>query len=108
MLLQKLGNRLQQEFMQFRLYLTSASMTAEVLLNWSYEVVWKQEIVNLFTMMPEHNCRYSDEMLIWILSRENALEFLYTTWRHTDFLLTSEFADLLYDELLIRKDGTNE
>ena len=54
------------------------------------------------------NCRYSDDMLRWILSKENALDFLYQTWRHTDYLLTSEFADLLYDELTVRKDGCNE
>ena len=83
-------------------------MTAGDLLNKSYEVVWKQEIVNLFEVMPEVGCRYSDELLLWILSKDNSLEFLYQTWRHTDYLLTGEFADLLYDELMVRKDGSNE
>lgn len=64
--------------------------------------------MSLFNNIPEHNCRYSDDMLRWILSKENALDFLYQTWRHTDYLLTSEFADLLYDELTVRKDGSNE
>jgi len=64
--------------------------------------------MSLFNNIPEHNCRYSDDMLRWILSKENALEFLYQTWRYIDYLLTSEFADLLYDELTVRKDGSNE
>ena len=38
----------------------------------------------------------------------NALDFLYSIWKHTDFLLTGEINDLLYDELVIRKDGANE
>lgn len=108
MLLQQLKHRLRMEYNALCTYLTTASMTAGDLLNKSYEVVWKQEIVNLFEVMPEVGCRYSDELLLWILSKDNSLEFLYQTWRHTDYLLTSEFADLLYDELTVRKDGSNE
>lgn len=108
MLLQQLKHRLRMEYTALCTYLTTASMTAGDLLNKSYEVVWKQEIVNLFEVMPEVGCRYSDELLLWILSKDNSLEFLYQTWRHTDYLLTSEFADLLYDELTVRKDGSNE
>ena len=108
MLLQKLRQRLKDEYTALCTYLTTAPLTASDLLNKSYEVVWKQEIMSLFDNIPEHNCRYSDDMLRWILSKENALDFLYQTWRHTDYLLTSEFADLLYDELTVRKDGSNE
>ena len=108
MLLQQLRRRLKDEYTALCTYLTTAPLTAYDLLNKSYEVVWKQEIVNLFENIPEYNCRYSDDMLCWILSKENALDFLYQTWRHTDYLLTSEFADLLYDELTVRKDGSNE
>lgn len=108
MLLQQLRKRLKAEYAALCTYLTTAPLTASDLLNKSYEVVWKQEIVNLFENIPEYNCRYSDDMLRWILSKENALDFLYQTWRHTDYLLTSEFADLLYDELTVRKDGSNE
>lgn len=108
MLLQKLRQRLKDEYTALCTYLTTAPLTASDLLNKSYEVVWKQEIMRLFNNIPEHNCRYSDDMLCWILSKENALDFLYQTWRHTDYLLTSEFADLLYDELTVRKDGSNE
>lgn len=108
MLLKQLRKRLKAEYAALCTYLTTAPLTASDLLNKSYEVVWKQEIVNLFENIPEYNCRYSDDMLRWILSKENALDFLYQTWRHTDYLLTSEFADLLYDELTVRKDGSNE
>ena len=108
MLLQQLRQRLKDEYTALCTYLTTAPLTASDLLNKSYEVVWKQEIMNLFNNIPEHNCRYSDDMLRWILFKENALDFLYQTWRHTDYLLTSEFADLLYDELTVRKDGSNE
>ena len=108
MLLQQLKTRLRNEYNALRLYLTTAKLTAGDILNRAYEVVWKQEIVNLFEVMPEVGCRYSDELLLWILSKDNSLEFLYQTWRHTDYLLTGEFADLLYDELTVRKDGSNE
>lgn len=108
MLLQQLKQRLRTEYTALCTYLTTAPLTAGDLLNKSYEVVWKQEITNLFEIMPDTNCRYSEELLSWILSNENALEFLYQTWRHTDYLLTGEFSDLLYDELVIRKEGMNE
>lgn len=107
MLLQQLRQRLRIEYTLLCTYLTTAPMTAGDLLNKSYEVVWKQEIMNLFEAMPETGCRYSDELLQWILAKENSLEFLYQTWRHTDYLLTDEFADLLFDELTVRKDGSN-
>ncbi len=86
-------------------YLTTAPITAGELLNKSYEVVWKQEITNLFEAIPEANSRYSDEMLLWIMKQPNSLDFLFEVWRHTDYLLTAEFADLLFDELCTRKDG---
>ena len=108
MLLQQLKQRLRSEYTALCTYLTTAPMTAGDLLNKSYEVVWKQEITILFDVMPETGCRYSDELLSWILSKDNSLEFLYQVWRHTDYLLTSEFADLLFDELTVRKEGCNE
>lgn len=108
MLLQQLKQRLRMEYTVLCTYLTTAPMTAGDLLNKSYEVVWKQEITSLFEGMPEAGCRYSDELLAWILSRNNSLDFLYQVWRHTDYLLTSEFSDLLYDELLTRKDGCKD
>ena len=108
MLLQQLKHRLRSEYTALCTYLTTAPMTATDLLNKSYEVVWKQEIMNLFEGMSESGCRYSEELLLWILSKENSLEFLYQTWKRVDYLLTAEFADLLYDELTVRKDGINE
>ena len=42
------------------------------------------------------------------MSKDNSLDFLYEVWRHTDYLLTAEFADLLFDELTVRKEGSNE
>ena len=108
MLLQPLKQKLRNEYTALCTYLTTAPLTSGDLLNKSYEVVWKQEITNLFEVMPETGCRYSNELLSWILSKDNSLEFLYQVWRHTDYLLTGEFADLLYDELTVRKDGSNE
>lgn len=107
MLLRQLKERLRLEYTQLCTFLTTAPITTGDLLARSYEVVWKQEIVNLFEVTPETNCRYSDELLSWILSNENTLDFLYDIWKHTDYLLTAEFADLLFDELTVRKDGMN-
>ena len=108
MLLQQLQHRLRTEYTALCTYLTTAPMTASDLLEKCYEVAWKQEIMKLFEGMPEKGCRYSEEVLYWILSKDNALEFLYQAWRNTHYLLTNEFADLLYDELTERKDRSNE
>ena len=107
MLLRQLKVRLRTEYTSLCTYLTTAPITAEDLLSMAYEVVWKREIVNLFEVMPESNCRYSDDDINWILSHDNSLDFLYEIWRHTDYLLTAEFADLLHDELVVRKEGAN-
>lgn len=108
MLLQQLKTRLRVENNALRLYLISAKLTAGDILNRAYEVVWKEEIVCLFESMTNIDGRYTDEILLWILKEPNALDFLYEIWMHTNYLLTSEFSDLLYDELVIRKDGCNE
>lgn len=108
MLLQQLKTRLRNEYNSLRLYLITAKLTAGDILNRAYEVVWKEEIVCLFESMVNADGRYTDEILLWILKEANALDFLYEIWMHTDYLLISEFSDLLYDELVIRKDGSNE
>lgn len=108
MLLQQLKSRLRNEYNALRLYLTTAKLTAGDILNRAYEVVWKEEIVCLFEGMVNADGRYTDELLLWILKEPNALDFLYEIWMHTDYLLTSEFSDLLYDELIIRKGGRSE
>lgn len=108
MLLQELKTRLRTEYNALRLYLTTAKLTAGDILNRAYEVVWKEEIVCLFESLVNTDARYTDELLLWILKESNALDFLYEIWMHTDYLLTSEFSDLLYDELVIRKGGRNE
>ena len=108
MLLQQLKTRLRNEYNALRLYLTTAKLTAGDILNRAYEVVWKEEIVCLFECMTHTDGRYTDELLLWILKEPNALDFLCEIWMHTDYLLTSEFSDLLYDELVIRKGGCNE
>ena len=108
MLLQQLKTRLRSEYNSLRLYLTTARLTAGDILNRAYEIVWKEEIVCLFESMVNTDGRYTDEILLWILKEPNTLDFLYKIWIHTDYLLTGEFNDLLYDELVIRKDGCNE
>ena len=108
MLLQQLKTRLRNEYNALRLYLTTAKLTAGDILNRAYEVVWKEEIVCLFECITNTDVRYTDEILLWILKEPNTLDFLYEIWMHTDYLLTSEFSDLLYDELVIRKGGSNE
>lgn len=108
MLLQELKTRLRAEYNALRLYLTTADLTASDILSRAYEIVWKSEITYLFEDMTNSDGRYTDDLILWILKEPNALEFLYSVWKHTDFLLTSEISDLLYDELVIRKDGANE
>ena len=105
MLLQQLKTRLRVEFNAYRLYLATADMTIEGLLAQAYELVWKDEIVCLIESIPD-STRYTDDIVSWIMKEPNALDFMYGIWKHTDYLLTSEFADLLYDEICIRKDGT--
>ena len=108
MLLQQLKIRLRAEYDALRLYLATAELTAIDILNRAYEIVWKGELTNLFEGMTNADGRYTDELILWILKEPNTLDFLYNVWQHTDFLLTGEINDLLYDELVIRKDGVNE
>lgn len=107
MLLEQLKIRLRTEYNGLRLYLITANLSASDILDRAYEIVWKDEIVCLFEGMPDSN-RYTDELLLWIMKEANALEFLYEIWMHTDYLLTSEFSDLLYDELIVRKGGISK
>ena len=104
MLLQQLKARLRAEFDAYRQYLATADITVEELLAKAYELTWKDEIVNLIECTP-NSVRYTDDIVVWIMKEPNALDFLYNIWRHTDYLLTAEFADLFYDEICIRKDG---
>lgn len=108
MLLQELKTRLRTEYNALRLYLTTADLKSSDILNRAYEIVWKSEITYLFEDMTNSDGRYTDELILWIVKEPNALDYLYGVWKHTDFLLTSEISDLLYDELIIRKDGANE
>ena len=108
MLLQQLKTRLRMEYNALRLYLTTAELTASDILNRAYEIVWKGEITSLFESMTNIDGRYTDELILWILKEPNTLDFLYEVWQHTDYLLTGEINDLLYDELIVRKDGCNE
>ena len=104
MLLQQLKARLRAEFDAYRQYLATADITVEELLAKAYELTWKDEIVYLIESTP-NSVRYTDDIVVWIMKEPNALDFLYNIWRHTDYLLTAEFADLFYDEICIRKDG---
>lgn len=108
MLLHELRIRLRAEYNALRLYLATENLTAGDIIGKAYEIVWKGEITNLFETMTNSDGRYTDEIICWILKEPNALDFLYQIWQHTDYLLTSEINDLLYDELIIRKDGANE
>lgn len=108
MLLQLLKLRLRAEYNALRLYLTTAELTASDILTRAYEIVWKGELTNLFEDMTNSDGRYTDELILWIIKEPNALDFLYGVWQHTDFLLTAEINDLLYDELVVRKGGANE
>ena len=108
MLLQELKTKLRAEYNALRLYLTTAELTASDILNRAYEIVWKGEITYLFEDMTNSDGRSTDELILWILKEPNVLDFLYGVWKNTDFLLTAEINDLLYDELIVRKDGANE
>lgn len=108
MLLHELRTRLRAEYNALRLYLATGNLTAGEIIGRAYEIVWKSEITNLFETMTNSDGRYTDEIIRWILKEPNALDFLYQIWQHTDYLLTGEINDLLYDELIIRKDGANE
>lgn len=108
MLLDKLRLRLTTEYGAFRQYLATAPLTAMDLINKSYEIVCKEQITELFNVMTNNDESYSNELITWILSKDNSLDFLFSVWKHTDYLIVSEFADLLHDELVVRKGGLNE
>ena len=104
----RIKNKAQSRIQFVTLVSTTAELTASDIFNRAYEIVWKGELTNLFEEMTNSDGRYTDELILWILKEPNVLDFLYGVWQHTDFLLTSEINDLLYDELLVRKGGANE
>ena len=88
--------RMEQELEKYREYLVSGKITAKEMLDEAYQLVIKQ---GLYYIFANHNCsRLAITEWEWLNQQENIL----------DYLLTSEFSDLLYDELVIRKDGRNE
>ena len=108
MLLNVLKERLSEEYSLLRISLIASDLSARDILDRMEEIVWKQEIVRLFRTMSHARFKYPDEMISWILDKDDALDFIYQIWKAADYKILESFSVLLYEELLCKKEKTDE
>ena len=91
----KVVKRMKQEITDYRKELVSGRMTAEQIVEQSYQFVVKQ---GLYTIFSKSNKLSVDEWS-WLFSQEDVLNYLYELWMHNDTDLTEEFAEIIYHEV---------
>ena len=91
----KVLKRIKQEITDYRKELVSGRMTAEQIVEQSYQFVVKQ---GLYTIFSKSNKLSVDEWS-WLSSQEDVLNYLYELWMHNDTDLTEEFAEIIYHEV---------
>lgn len=93
----KVLKRMKQEITDYRSELVSGKMTAEQIVEQSYQFVVKQGLYLIFS-----NCnanKLSIDIWNWLDSQEHVLNYLYELWMHNDTDLTEEFAQIIQNEL---------
>lgn len=89
--------KLDKELKDYRLYLLTAIISAEQLLNHANEVVWKEEIYSAISSMDEE--RFSKGKWRFLYNKDNILDYLYQLWMKCDCSFTDELADIILDEV---------
>lgn len=90
--------RMEQEVTDYRSELVSGKMTAEQIVEQSYQFVVKQGLYHIFS---NHNVnKISIDVWNWLDSQEHVLNYLYELWMHNDTDLTEEFAQIIQNELI--------
>ena len=94
----KVLKRMKQEITDYRSELVSGKMTAEQIVEQSYQFVVKQGLYHIFA---NHNVnKMSADIWNWLDSQEHVLNYLYELWMHDDTDLTEEFAQIIQNELI--------
>lgn len=90
--------RMEQEVTDYRSELVSGKMTAEQIVEQSYQFVVKQGLYHIFS---NHNVnKISSDVWNWLDGQEHVLNYLYELWMHNDTDLTEEFAQIIQNELI--------
>lgn len=99
--------RMEQEVKEYRQQLVSGRMTAEQIVEQSYQLVVKQ---GLYYVFANHNAgKLSEDEWSWINCQEHIVDYLYELWMGNDTDLTEEFAEIIYKEVnLDMEEHTNE
>ncbi len=89
--------RMKQEVIGYRQELVSGKLTAEQIVEQSYQLVIKQGLYYAFTNLKED--RLSLEEWNMLGENENITGYLYDLWMHSDADLTEEFAEIICNEV---------
>lgn len=91
---QEIYGKMQMEFLKFKENLIKQN--PEVIMETSYEKVYKEEVVELFD--PSY-CNYNYEQLSALNKEEKPLSALYDGWMSCDIPIYEPFQENIYDEL---------
>lgn len=89
--------RMEQEVTDYRSELVSGKMTAEQIVEQSYQFVVMQGLYTIFSNSNENKLSADDWS--WLASQEKVLNYLYELWMNNDSDLTEEFAEIIYHEI---------
>ena len=89
--------RMEQEVKEYREQLVSGRMTAEQIVEQSYQLVVKQ---GLYYVFANHNAgKLSEDEWNWLNCQEHIVDYLYELWMGNDTDLTEEFAEIIHNEV---------
>ena len=89
--------RMEQEVKEYREQLVSGRMTAEQIVEQSYQLVVKQ---GLYYVFANHNAgKLSEDEWSWLNRQEHIVAYLSGLWMGNDTDLTEEFAEIIHNEV---------
>lgn len=89
--------RMEQEVKEYREHLVSGEMTAEQIVEQSYQLVVKQ---GLYYVFANHNAeKVSYDEWNWLNTQEHIIDYLYQLWMSNDVDLVEEFAEIIHNEV---------
>ena len=89
--------RMEEEVNRYRLELVSGRMTAEQIVQQSYQFTIKQ---GLYYVFANHNAeKLSDAEWSWLDAQKDITDYLYALWMDNDTDLTDEFAEMIHYEM---------
>jgi len=89
--------RMEEEVNRYRLELISGRMTAEQIVEQSYQFSVKQSLYYVFT---NHNVsKLSADEWNWLDSQKHIINYLYELWMDNNVDLMDEFAEIIQNEM---------